>query len=358
MYVLFGNIFNALMANNMFSIILHVQPTKDRARKPRKARETTKEAVLSVKFKTETEVISDSPIIKRDVGISRPKLPSLHPAQVHRSDGSLIASTAQADSVRPSSPHCQAKSEDLHPKPIHFPRSPTVSPQDHRRSPAPQSPVESSSLSHVKPSPSTTSSSSSSQDGVQNPPKSPSGAIRHTRIPSTGNRATVMDVAWALHEHEKHVKRMSGDLSDATLPTEKPQVSSPKEAPKETEVEEGSALDVKAMIASWGPRNDSSQSASQVEKRKSSYEKYSAFVLPPVTEEKTPLQSPAGTLHHVSQVTIPEVNEAEALPLNKVEKCRKTETPLKIYEPTAVLLTDTSYLELGGGSFVEVLPIY
>lgn len=36
--------------------------------------------------------------------------------------------------------------------------------------------------------------------------------------------------------------------------------------------------------------------APPLEKRKSSYEKYSAFILPPLAEERTPVASPAGTL--------------------------------------------------------------
>jgi hypothetical protein len=42
-------------------------------------------------------------------------------------------------------------------------------------------------------------------------------------------------------------------------------------------------------------------SVSQAEKRKSSYEKYSAIILPPLQEEMTPAPSPAGTLSSTGQ---------------------------------------------------------
>nr|VWO97078.1 Mixed-linked glucanase [Ganoderma boninense] len=74
------------------------------------------------------------------------------------------------------------------------------------------------------------------------------------------------------------------------------------------------------MVANWGPRNGISLPADAahgtncangangnasvtqtivappLEKRKSSYEKYSAFIMPPLAEERTPVASPAGTL--------------------------------------------------------------
>jgi len=75
------------------------------------------------------------------------------------------------------------------------------------------------------------------------------------RIPSTGNRATVMDVAQALGEAQQG--------NDCTLSPPSPRISS------------------------LNP---------QSEKRKSSFEKYSSFTMPPLKEEKTPVSSPAGTL--------------------------------------------------------------
>ncbi|RDB25209.1 Gelsolin [Hypsizygus marmoreus] len=94
---------------------------------------------------------------------------------------------------------------------------------------------------------------------IQVPPK-------HPRIPSTGNRATVMDVAQALSESEglRDVKVVPG-VSDSQKPA-------PAAIPR--------ALALPAYA----------------EKRKSSYEKYSAIILPPLKEEVTPTPSPAATL--------------------------------------------------------------
>jgi hypothetical protein len=77
---------------------------------------------------------------------------------------------------------------------------------------------------------------------------------KHNRIPSTGNRATVMDVAQALSEAQQ-----GNDPTPGTPPRILPL-------------------------------------SSQTEKRKPSFEKYSSFVMPPLKEERTPVPSPAGTL--------------------------------------------------------------
>ncbi|KAI0685205.1 hypothetical protein BC835DRAFT_1385556 [Cytidiella melzeri] len=127
------------------------------------------------------------------------------------------------------------------------------------------------------------------------PPRieTPHSPIRHTRIPSTGNRATVMDVAQALHAHEELTKRLPQDV---TVRETVPEVTVPSTIAGS---DIGAARpDVKSMLANWGSPNAEIGVApvpSPVEKRKSSYEKYSAFALPPLLEEKTPVQSPAST---------------------------------------------------------------
>lgn len=117
----------------------------------------------------------------------------------------------------------------------------------------------------------------------------PQSPVRHTRIPSTGNRATVMDVAQALQAHEEHSKKTPEEevsmQPEATVPSSA--VGSDVGAVRPA---------VKAMIANWGPQANEEVSSPPMEKRKSSYEKYSAFTMPPLFEEKTPVQSPAGTL--------------------------------------------------------------
>jgi hypothetical protein len=88
---------------------------------------------------------------------------------------------------------------------------------------------------------------------------------KHSRIPSTGNRATVMDVAQVLYAH------------------------SPEPEP---------SSEVNSMPAAANQLRNLIPSAVQMEKRKSNQEKYSAMMLPSLKEEPTPTTSPAGTISH------------------------------------------------------------
>lgn len=100
----------------------------------------------------------------------------------------------------------------------------------------------------------------------------PPSPTRHTRIPSTGNRALVMEVAQALNEaaqqgKEKEVTEITADPisgSNSILAT--------REGPS---------------TGLGGPA---------AEKRKSSYERYSAIAMPPLAEERTPAASPVNTM--------------------------------------------------------------
>jgi hypothetical protein len=94
--------------------------------------------------------------------------------------------------------------------------------------------------------------------------------VRHTRIPSTGNRATVMDVAQIMNEQS----------DDNVIP---PQDSAANP-------------DVSPIVQPLANRTSRNLAVNQVEKRRSSYEKYSSIILPPLQEETTPAVSPAGTL--------------------------------------------------------------
>jgi hypothetical protein len=94
--------------------------------------------------------------------------------------------------------------------------------------------------------------------------------VRHTRIPSTGNRATVMDVAQIMNEQ-----------SDDNVVLPQDSVASP---------------DISPIVQPLANRTGRNLLVNQVEKRKSSYEKYSSIILPPLQEEATPTASPAGTL--------------------------------------------------------------
>ena len=93
---------------------------------------------------------------------------------------------------------------------------------------------------------------------------------RHFRIPSTGNRATVMDVAQALNTQFPELDPASEAQLRSSLPAEA------------------------SHLRNLTPP------AAHMEKRKSSQEKYSAIMLPPLKEEATPTASPAGTLSHAT----------------------------------------------------------
>lgn len=84
--------------------------------------------------------------------------------------------------------------------------------------------------------------------------------MKQGRIPSTRNRATVMDVAQALSEARQG--------NDCALSPPVPRIP---------------------------------PLSSQAEKRKPSVEKHSSFTMPPLKEEKTPVSSPAGTLTKSSE---------------------------------------------------------
>ncbi|EAU91421.2 hypothetical protein CC1G_01910 [Coprinopsis cinerea okayama7 len=100
------------------------------------------------------------------------------------------------------------------------------------------------------------------------------------RIPSTGSRATVMEVAQALQERAQ--------TPEAPPP---PAVSETPPIPDEDH-------------APVPPRLRPAPS-SQAEKRKSSYDRFSVITLPPLKEEATPAPSPAGTLTRTKEFIHP-----------------------------------------------------
>ena len=121
-----------------------------------------------------------------------------------------------------------------------------------------------------------------------------------------------MDVAQALQAHEEQTKKLTHEeLAKAPPPTEvivvpSPAVGSDAHAP-------APMPDVKSMAANWGQQANAEvvtpEAPPPLERRKSWYqaEKYSAFTLPPLFEEKTPVQSPAGTLSREAGKAITEV---------------------------------------------------
>ncbi|CCM06207.1 uncharacterized protein FIBRA_08451 [Fibroporia radiculosa] len=121
--------------------------------------------------------------------------------------------------------------------------------------------------------------------------KASASPVRHVRIPSTGNRATVMDVAQAFQEQSG---REPSPIDASPVRTSLPKPTDERD--KATD-EDYPRPDVKTLLANWEPKNDPVRpDSSPVDKRKSSYDKYSAFVMPPLEEERTPPSSPSGTL--------------------------------------------------------------
>ena len=142
----------------------------------------------------------------------------------------------------------------------------------------------------IAPRPMTPASPSSSLD---EPPTTPS---RHSRIPSTGQRATVMDVAQALQQHEQHIREASWTPEPASEPEPEPQ-----EIPSRQEtlsgddgVDDTPRTDVKATIAGWG--RNFGPGGQQTDRRRSSYDRFSVPTLPPLVEVKTPTATPHGSL--------------------------------------------------------------
>ena len=174
-----------------------------------------------------------------------------------------------------------------------------------------------------------------------------------SRIPSTGNRATVMDVAQVWSQHEKQSSQDVGSPQPASPDRSfEPHLVQPagtqvgldhqrgldreKEGEREKQ-EQGEPLkvNVRSAIAGCGiqasapasstvetPRKPKEKDTplklpdllSPVEKRKSSWEKYSELIMPPLEEEWTPVPSPTPTWHQLREVPA-EPKEPVAAPI-------------------------------------------
>jgi hypothetical protein len=104
----------------------------------------------------------------------------------------------------------------------------------------------------------------------------PPSPTRHTRIPSTGNRALVMEVAQAMSEAAQQ------------------QGKEKEKEEKEKELTAASTLAAAPILVRQVPSTGLGGPAA--EKRKSSYERYSAIAMPPLAEERTPAATPANTM--------------------------------------------------------------
>lgn len=112
-----------------------------------------------------------------------------------------------------------------------------------------------------------------SEIGTDKPPSPtvPLSPGRHTRIPTTGNRSTVMSVAQVLLDFSENYSKETEPLSPH-----------PSKA---------SAMLARGTIPSGQPESS----------RKSSYDKYST--LPPLKEEATPTPTPSGTLSRSANIS-------------------------------------------------------
>jgi len=174
-----------------------------------------------------------------------------------------------------------------------------------------------------------------------------------SRIPSTGNRATVMDVAQVWSQHEKEGSQdVASPLSvspDSPLefhPAQPGEIQAGLDHQREREREkqdreERPEADVKATSAGQGipaftlapstvgvPKEPEREGKtppklpevpSPTEKRKSSWEKYSEFIMPALEEEWTPVPSPMPTLNKAPGVALGTKEGAVSAPISETK---------------------------------------
>lgn len=237
--------------------------------------------------------------------------------------------------ARPESP---VKLTPTTPKQSQFPRpeSPTkskaVSPKPHA-SPKPQAALPAPSKQHVAlpapPNPRATTPTSPKPHAYAAPPASPkphphaaspASPGRLQRTPSTGNRATVMEVAQTMidkqSEHGGGQKKTRARLSLGPLPSSSSSMGGPPSprtaGPPSPRTPGPPSPSLRAPgPPSPSPRSDRrspgppSPRADTAERRKSSFERYSAIVMPPLQEEKTPAPTPAGTISRSQELAAP-----------------------------------------------------
>lgn len=118
--------------------------------------------------------------------------------------------------------------------------------------------------------------------------KSPSSPVR-PRIPSTGSRPTVMDVAQSFNKGATHTSE----------PPKSPVFPRTARSPvvSEFNAEDPGGWDEEISERTITP------AVMKAERRRSNYEKYSNFTLPVLPEEKTPAPSPMGTLTKADAAT-------------------------------------------------------
>ncbi|KAI3618752.1 gelsolin repeat [Moniliophthora roreri] len=265
-----------------------IHPTKERAKKPKKSTRTTSksehviaEPQVSLSSRTESSVRATSPKNDHETVAENdhPQPPKLTPPSSNGVRSGKVTDRwldQPIIGVKPVLSRESSQSEALKVSGLAS-RKPLPGLVSSPALPSTFNPINRApSKSPDIPGRSTTDSSSSSA------PKSPGGEnsrpitpVRHTRIPSTGNRATVMDIAQAFDQES----------------VQAPKTESP------TQEEQQPTMEVTSPISSSADES-SRQSVFPVtlERRRSVFEKFSAPSLPPLKEESTPISSPAATL--------------------------------------------------------------
>ncbi|KAK0212784.1 hypothetical protein DFS33DRAFT_1377248 [Desarmillaria ectypa] len=258
-----------------------VHPTKERAKKPRKAKSSEPRvsieepsSLTEVAPSANSSVTSASlwPIDKSGLDVPNvlPETKGRPVSPRERStDGSRVTDRWTSVNVigvkaafrTPSAPEPVKRMVDrkalpgLAPTEVSIDAKPSL--------PSPCSPNE--DLTYLGPALTTVSIPSLSPSSPDSP-----GPSRHSRIPISGNRPTVMDVAQAFNE--------STSVAESETPV----------SLLSAEIYERPSSSVHSRL--------SPQPISPAEKRRSSYERYSVIAMPPLKEEVTPTSSPAGTL--------------------------------------------------------------
>jgi len=199
----------------------------------------------------------------------------------------------------------------------------------------PPSPVPAKESLHEKLQERNSGERKSSTDKPQ--PRRPPVPHKPSRIPSTGNRPTVMDVAqvWSQHEGQGSHDVASPRSASPSSPFEshpvqavgtQPGLDHQMELNEREQEQEPPEVDVKAAIVGWGIQTSTPASStvetlresekekdtplklpdllSPAEKRKSSWEKYSEFIMPPLEEEWTPVPTPTPTFNKPPEVPV------------------------------------------------------
>ncbi|KAL5484982.1 hypothetical protein ACEPAI_7624 [Sanghuangporus weigelae] len=125
--------------------------------------------------------------------------------------------------------------------------------------------------------------------------KSPSSPAKHGRIPSTGSRATVMDVAQALNASVA----AGSPVSPVAPKLPRSRFAPPAAGDNDRQRDPGG----------WSEAENErtiTPAIIKAERRRSTYERYSNFTLPVLPEEKTPVSSPVGTLKKGADIPVPD----------------------------------------------------